>query len=69
MVKQDIILGAPPIAIAGSNLIFGYTLPEWAAIVTIAYTGLLILKIVVQAWAAWLKRRNKSMANGEGDTE
>lgn len=46
--KQEVVLGAPPVAVAGASVL-GYSLPEWAAIVTIIYTSLLILGLVVKA--------------------
>lgn len=46
--KSDVVLGLPPVAIAGASFL-GYSLPEWAAIVTIAYTILLIVKLAIAA--------------------
>lgn len=53
MAKQDVILSAPPVVVAGSKLFFGYSLPEWAAIVTIAYTSLLLGRLLWRAWKEW----------------
>lgn len=51
--KVEAALGAPAVAVAGAKLIFGYSLPEWAAILTIVYTGLLILRLLFKAWGAF----------------
>lgn len=52
-VKTEAALGAPPIAVAGASIL-GYSLPEWAAIVTIIYTSLLILRLVLNALRKFL---------------
>ncbi len=41
MSRAENFLSAPPIAIAGASL-FGLSLPEWAAVITIIYTLILI---------------------------
>ena len=57
--KQDIVLSAPPVGVAGASFL-GYTLPEWAAILTIVYTGLLIIRMVFKAWSEWKKAHLES---------
>jgi hypothetical protein len=54
--KADLALSAPPAAVAGASY-FGYTLPEWAAIVTIVYTGLLIMRLLRKEWHDWMDHR------------
>lgn len=50
--KADVALSAPPVTVAGASFL-GYTLPEWAAIVTIAYTVLLGLRLIRNEWRDW----------------
>jgi disulfide bond formation protein DsbB len=58
--KADIALSAPPVAIAGASFL-GYSLPEWAAIVTILYTLLLIARMVVSEWRLWRESREDTV--------
>lgn len=59
--KQEALLSAPPVAVAGASFL-GYSLPEWAAMVTIAYTGLLLVRMLWKMWVDWHMK-------GGGDTE
>jgi hypothetical protein len=57
--KVELALSVPPVAVAGGTLIFGYTLPEWAAIITIFYTLVLLarlLRIEVGDWLSQFRR-------------
>lgn len=52
MAKSDIALSAPPVTVAGASIL-GYTLPEWAAIVTIVYTAFLTIRLIRNEWRDW----------------
>lgn len=52
--KVEIAISAPPVAVVGVTFL-GYTLPEWAAIVTIVYTTFLIVRLVRNEWREWKK--------------
>lgn len=54
--KVELALSVPPVAVAGGTLIFGYTLPEWAAIITIIYTLVLLARLIRIEVRDWLKR-------------
>lgn len=50
--KLEIAIGTPPVAVAGASFL-GYSLPEWAALVTIIYTLLLVIRLVRSEWHEW----------------
>jgi disulfide bond formation protein DsbB len=50
--KAEIALSTPPVAVAGATFL-GYSLPEWAAIVTIVYTMFLLVRLVRNEWREW----------------
>lgn len=52
MTTNDMILSTPPVAVAGASFL-GYSLPEWAAIVTITYTSLLLFRLIRNEWREW----------------
>jgi disulfide bond formation protein DsbB len=52
MTKSEALMSAPPVTVAGATFL-GYSLPEWAAIVTIIYTVLLAVRLVRNEWKAW----------------
>jgi disulfide bond formation protein DsbB len=54
--KAEIVLSAPPVAVAGAHLFFGYSLPEWAALVTIGYTLVLFVRLVIHEFRLWRDR-------------
>lgn len=54
--KVEVALGAPAVAVAGAKVIFGYSLPEWAAILTCVYTALLILRLLYGWFNKWSDR-------------
>jgi disulfide bond formation protein DsbB len=47
--KAEIVISAPPVAVVGVTFL-GYSLPEWAAIVTIVYTLFLLVRLVRNEW-------------------
>jgi hypothetical protein len=47
--KAEIAISAPPVAVVGVT-VFGYTLPEWAAIITIIYTSFLLVRLLRSMW-------------------
>jgi disulfide bond formation protein DsbB len=51
MIKEAAI-SSPPVAVAGASVL-GYTLPEWASIVAIVYTLLLIWRFLRVEWKEW----------------
>jgi disulfide bond formation protein DsbB len=55
-VNKELALSSPPVGVAGASIL-GYSLPEWAAIVTIIYTIFLILRFVRNEWRLWRKGR------------
>lgn len=59
--KVELALSVPPVAVASAKLFLGYTLPEWAAIVTIIYTVLLAIRLIFSELRDWRK------ANGKAD--
>jgi disulfide bond formation protein DsbB len=50
--KGDLALSVPPVSVAGAS-VFGYSLPEWAAIVTIIYTIFLTVRLIRNEWRDW----------------
>jgi disulfide bond formation protein DsbB len=52
--NKEIALSAPPVGVAGVSIL-GYSLPEWAAIVTIIYTLFLIVRFIRIEWREWKK--------------
>lgn len=50
--KLEIAISTPPVAVAGASFL-GYSLPEWAALVTIIYTLLLVVRLVRSEWREW----------------
>lgn len=50
--KVEIAISTPPVAVAGASFL-GYSLPEWAAIVTILYTLLLVVRLLRSEWREW----------------
>jgi hypothetical protein len=47
--KTDMLLNTPPVAVAGAT-VFGYTLPDIAAAVTIVYTLILVYFRLRKEW-------------------
>lgn len=56
MVIKEIALSAPPVTVVGVTF-FGYSLPEWAAIVTIIYTTFLLIRMIRNEWRDWKASR------------
>jgi disulfide bond formation protein DsbB len=54
--KADLALSTPPVAVAGASFL-GYSLPEWAAIVTIVYTLFLLARLIKAEWREWKGRK------------
>ena len=52
MSKAEAALSTPPVAVASATF-FGYSLPEWAAIITIIYTSLLLIRLIRNEWRDW----------------
>jgi disulfide bond formation protein DsbB len=52
--NKEIILSSPPVAVAGASVL-GFSLPEWAALVTIIYTLLLVARFLRNEWREWKK--------------
>jgi len=50
--KAELALSTPPVAVVGATFL-GYTLPEWAAIVTIVYTSILLIRLIRSEWREW----------------
>jgi disulfide bond formation protein DsbB len=50
--KAEIALSTPPVAVVGATFL-GYSLPEWAAIVTIVYTMFLLVRLIRNEWREW----------------
>lgn len=50
--RVEVALSTPPVAVVGGTLL-GYTLPEWAAIVTIIYTLCLLARLLRNEWREW----------------
>lgn len=50
--KAEVVVNAPPAVVAGWSLM-GHSLPEWAAAVTIAYTGVLLLRLTIRWLRNW----------------
>lgn len=59
----DKVLNTPPIAIATASLL-GMSLPEWAAIITIVYT---VLLIYFRLRKEWNKNADQQRRIGEAD--
>lgn len=51
-VKTEVMLSSPPVAVVGVTFL-GYSLPEWAAIVTVIYTLLLTARLIRNEWREW----------------
>ena len=51
---KEVALSSPPVAVAGASVL-GYSLPEWAALVTIVYTLLLVVRYLRNEWKEWRK--------------
>lgn len=50
--KAEVALSTPPVAVVGATFL-GYSLPEWAAIVTIFYTCFLLVRLIRNEWREW----------------
>lgn len=44
---------APPVAIAAQSLLFGLPLNQWASLLAIVYTALIILNHIRKQWIPW----------------
>jgi disulfide bond formation protein DsbB len=52
--RTDIALSAPPVAVAGATFL-GYSIPEWAGIITIIYTVALLIRLIANEIRMWRK--------------
>lgn len=52
MSMKEAAISTPPVAVAGATF-FGYSLPEWAALVTIIYTLWLLVRLARSEWREW----------------
>lgn len=62
---KDTITAAPPVYVAAQTLIFGVPLADWASLLAIIYTGLLILhqvRVNVLPWLHSLVRKRPATA-------
>lgn len=50
--KTELVMSTPPVAVVGATFL-GYTLPEWAAIVTIVYTLFLMARLIRNEIREW----------------
>lgn len=55
MTKTDAVLNTPPVVIAGAT-IFGYSLPDIAAFITIVYTAVLIYFRMRKEYRLWREK-------------
>ena len=53
-VTKDTIQAPPPVYVAAQTLIFGVPLPDWASLLAIVYTVLIILNHVRKQWLPWI---------------
>lgn len=51
---KDAAQAAPAVTLAASHTFFGYSLADWASILAIVYTALIIANQVRKNWIPWL---------------
>lgn len=62
--KLEVIAATPPVAAVGLKL-FGISLPDWAAIVAIVYTLLMIAEFGVRKYRYYITRRDRREGDGQ----
>jgi len=58
-IGAESIKAAPPVAVAGAHVVFGLTLADWVAIVTLMYLALQIVLLIPRLRAALVQYRAK----------
>lgn len=56
--NKDGILAAPPVTIVGLKFL-GVSLPDWAAIVAIVYTLIMLTEFVVRKYRFYTERKDR----------